>query len=68
MISEPAGAIKVGTMVKITTDNGGEIVARLLQTYRPTYDAIIAVGETGYAIIICWRLKTIEAQHATDSA
>jgi hypothetical protein len=42
------------------------VTAQLLQTYRPTYDAVIANGTpepnkfTPYVIIPAWRIKSIE--------
>jgi len=58
--------IPKGTVVRIKTTNGGDVTAQLLQTYRPTYDAVIANGTpepnkfTPYVIIPAWRIKSIE--------
>jgi hypothetical protein len=38
------------TMVRVRTNNGGEITARLLVAYRPTYDAVINVS--GHCVVI----------------
>ena len=45
-----------GTEVKISTTNGGEIVARLVENHRHTYDAVIEVPG-GYARIPSFRIK-----------
>ena len=38
------------TMVRVRTNNGGEITARLHMAYRPTYDAVINVS--GHCVVI----------------
>ena len=48
-----------GTTVQIKTSNGGEIIARLLEDYRPTYDAVIESGNS-YAIILAYRITSIQ--------
>ena len=50
--------IPQGTKVLLKTTNGGELVTRLLETYRPTYSAVIESGN-GYAIITAHRIKSI---------
>jgi hypothetical protein len=52
--------IKKGTIVRIKTTNGGDIVARLDQNYRRTYDAVIESGN-GYTIILADRITSVEA-------
>jgi hypothetical protein len=49
-----------GTSVRVRTTNGGEMVAKLLENYRPTYDVVIEVIN-GYVIVPAWRIKSIEA-------
>jgi hypothetical protein len=50
--------ITKGTMVTITTSNGGELTARLIQNHYMTYDAVVEVTG-GYAVIPSFRIKTI---------
>ena len=51
--------IAKGTVVRIRTSNGGEIVASLWQNYRPTYDAVIDLN--GHAVVIpITRLTSVE--------
>ena len=52
--------ITKGTKVRITTTNGGDTIAVLLENHRFTYDAVIAVGAS-YAVIPSFRIKTITA-------
>lgn len=52
--------IAKGTLVKITTNNGGEIVATLSHNYRPSYDAFIDLPNGHWAQISILRLKSIE--------
>ena len=49
-----------GIKVLVRTTNGGELIASLLETYRPTYDAVLAIHGS-YTIIAAHRLKSIEA-------
>lgn len=49
-----------GATVTIKTTNGGELTARLLQNFRPTYDAVVEVAG-GYAVIPSFRITTVEA-------
>ncbi len=60
--------IAKGTMVRITTTNGGDITSRLLEAYRPTYDAVIELSGNradwvgkNWVCIAAPRIKTIEA-------
>jgi hypothetical protein len=50
--------ITKGTLIHLTTTNGGEITATLDQNHYPTYDAVICVTG-GYAVIPSHRIKTI---------
>jgi hypothetical protein len=51
--------IAKGTKVRITTINGGDTVATLIQNHYRTYDAVIGVND-GWAVISSWRIKSIE--------
>lgn len=51
--------ITKGTTVKIKTTNGGAIVAPLVENHRPTYDAIIASGNS-YVVISSYRIVSVE--------
>lgn len=56
--------IPKGTMVRVTTTNGGDSVATLAEDYRPTFTAFL-INEYGMAFTIDpYRLKTIEAVEA----
>jgi hypothetical protein len=46
-----------GTKVRVTTTNGGEVVAILLETYRPTYDVVIDIN--GWVRINGFRIKDV---------
>jgi hypothetical protein len=50
--------ITKGTKVRITTNNGGDITAILLENHRFTYDALIDVNGHAFRIIQS-RIKTI---------
>jgi hypothetical protein len=52
--------IAKGTIVRVTTSNGGEITGPLLEKYRPTYDVVVAHPSWGYVGIAAYRIKTIE--------
>jgi hypothetical protein len=52
-------AIKKGTLVRVRTTNGGEVVASLLDNYRKTYDVVIDIN--GACVVICpTRIKSVE--------
>jgi hypothetical protein len=58
--------IAKGTQVLVKTTNGGEIVAKLALTYRPTYDAVL--DHNGQTIVIsAFRLNSIEVQSEGDT-
>jgi hypothetical protein len=42
--------IPAGTLVRVRTNNGGEIVAPLFQNYYPTFDVVLNLG--GQAAVV----------------
>lgn len=54
-------AMLTGDLVRITTTNGGETVARLLHDYRPTYAVTLEpLHGRGWFVVLASRLKSIE--------
>lgn len=51
--------IPKGTLVRITTINGGEAICHLEEDHRRTYDAVV-VTPMGYGIIPGYRIATID--------
>lgn len=59
MLLQPTTIMR-GSMVKIRTVNGGEVTAKLIETYRPTYDACIVDAQGHWLVIPALRIKSIE--------
>ena len=59
--------LKTGTLVRLRTTNGGEIIARLGAPYRPTYHAVFDYVDEGWRktgegfIVGPERIKSVEA-------
>lgn len=51
--------IRKGTMVRVLTVNGGEVVAALLEDYAPSFRAVISRGNS-YLIFSAWNVKRVE--------
>lgn len=52
--------ISKGTMVRVRTINGGDIVAPLLLNYRNTYDVTIDINGA-CVVILNTRIRSVEA-------
>lgn len=49
-----------GTTVEIKTTNGGLVVARLLEDYRPTYPTVVSADYApGYRVIMGDRIASV---------
>lgn len=53
--------IAKGTTVTLKTTNGGELTARLLLNYRPTYDICLEGPHGSFIHIINTRIKEVVA-------
>jgi hypothetical protein len=50
--------ISKGTLVRVQTTNGGDVIAELLENHRPTYDVVIDLS--GPVIIPAFRITSVE--------
>jgi hypothetical protein len=60
--------IKKSTLVKIRTWNGGEVCAKLLADYVPTYAATIERPNGGHLVLMAWRIESIEVINSIEAA